>query len=90
MQQPRSEKQGKDYNCNQEKDNTQETKYKNNNPGGSSGGLPDRKRKKDSMFYIFTPNRLGDRGRYERTPGAAPTTYDPAGKLKRTQSTMRK
>ena len=51
------------------KENTQETKYKNHYPGGSSGGLPDRKGKEDSMFYISTTNRPGDRGRNERTSG---------------------
>ena len=28
-----------------------EIKYKNNHSGGSSGDLPDRKGKEDSMFY---------------------------------------
>ena len=90
QQPPKSEKQQMDCSCNQERYNTQETKYKNNHPGGSSGGLPDRKGKEDSMFYIFTPNRPGDRGKYERSPGAAPNTYDLAGRFERTQSTMGK
>ena len=69
-------KQGWDCSCNQEKYNTQESKYKNNYLGGSSGGLPDRKGKEDSMFNISTPNRPGDRGRYDGTSGAAPSTYE--------------
>ena len=32
------------------------------------------------MFYIFTPNRPGDKGRNERSPRAAPSTYEPAAK----------
>ena len=43
-----------------------------------------------SMFYIFIPNRSGDRGRYERTPRAASSIYNPAGTFQRTQSTMGK
>ena len=42
------------------------------------------------MFYISTSNRPGDRGRYERTPGAAPSTYGSAGRFQYTQSTMGK
>ena len=87
MQPPGSEKQGRDCSCNYERDNTQETKYKNNHPDGSSGGLPEKKGKEDSMFYIFTPNRHCDRGRYERFPGAAPSTYGPVGRFQGTQST---
>ena len=47
-------------------------------------------KRKRTVCYISTPNRPGDRGRYERTPGAAPSTYDPAGRFQRTQSTMGK
>ena len=42
---PGLDKQGRDCSCNQERYNTQETKYKNSHPGGSFGGLPDRKGK---------------------------------------------
>ena len=42
------------------------------------------------MFYIFTPNKPGDRGRYERSRGIAPSTYDPVGRFQRTQSTIGK
>ena len=42
------------------------------------------------MFYISTANRLDDRGRYDRNPGAAPSIYDPAGRFQRTQSIMGK
>ena len=52
---------------------------KNNHPGGISEVLPDRKKKEDSMFYIFSSNRPGERKSYERSSGAAPSTYDPAG-----------
>ena len=52
------------------KNNTQETKHKNNHPCANSGGLPDRKGKEESMLYIFTLNRPGDRRIYERSPGA--------------------
>ena len=38
-----------------------EITHKNNHPGGSSGGLSNRKSKED---------RPGDRGRHERSPGA--------------------
>ena len=69
-----------------ERDNSQETKHKNNHPGGSSGGLPERKGKKVSMFYIFTFNRP----RYERSPVAVPNTYDPAERFQCTQSTIEK
>ena len=63
------------------KENTQETKYKNNHPGGSSGSLPDRKEKEDSMLYTIIPNRPGDRGRHKISPGATPSAYDPAGRF---------
>ena len=63
---PSLEKQGRDCNCNLESHNTQETKYKNNHPGSSSEGLPNRKGKEDSKFYISTPIRSNNRGRYER------------------------
>ena len=42
------------------------------------------------MFYTSTPNRPGDRGRYESSPGAASNTYDPAGRFVCTQSIMEK
>ena len=38
-----------------------EITHKTNYPGGSSEDLPDKKKKEDSMFYISTPNRPGDR-----------------------------
>ena len=50
----------------------------------------DRKGKEDNMFYISTPNKPSDRGRYERTPESPPSTYDPAGWLQNTHITMRK
>ena len=85
QQTPGSEKQGRDAGAIKKK-----IKHNNNHTGGSSRGQPDRKKKEDSMFYIFTPNRPGDRGRYERTLEAAPSTYDLAGRFQRTQSTMGK
>ena len=65
MQQPLQVREAREGLQLQLRDNTQETKYKNNHPGGSSGDLPDSKGKEDSMFYISTPNRPGDRRRYE-------------------------
>ena len=41
--------------CNQVRYNTQETKYKNNYPGGSSGGLPDRKGKRTVCSIYLLP-----------------------------------
>ena len=52
---PGSEKEGRDCSCKQERHYTQETRYKKNYPGSSSGSLSDRKRKEDSMFYIYLP-----------------------------------
>ena len=91
MQQPPwSEKQKEGLQLQLRKTYTQKTKYKNDHPGGSSGGLPNRKGKEGSMFYISTPNRSGDRRRYERPPEADLSTYDPAGRFQCTQSTMGK
>ena len=55
-----------------------------------SEGLPGRKGKEVNMLYIFTPNRPGDGGGNERSPGEAPSTYDPAGRFQCTQSTTGK
>ena len=42
------------------------------------------------MLNISTPNRQSDRGGYERSHGAAPSTFDTAWRLHCTQSTMGK
>ena len=38
---------------------------------------------------ISTPNKPGNRGRYERTPGATPSSYDPTGRFQCAQSTYK-
>ena len=63
----------------------QKTKHKNGPSGGGSGSLHDRERKKDNMLNISTSDRPSDRGRYERSPAAAPRTYDTVGRLQHTQ-----
>ena len=61
------------------------TKHKNNPSGSSFGGLHGRENKKDNVLNISTPNRPSDRGRYERCPITAPSTYDTARRLLHTQ-----
>ena len=56
-------------------------KYKSNPPGSSSGDLHGRENKQDYILNISTPNRHTDRGRYEKSPGTAPSTYDTAERL---------
>ena len=45
----------------------------------SSGGLNGSEKKKDNMINISPSNRPSDRGRYEKSPGTAPSTYDLLG-----------
>ena len=40
---------------------------------------------KGNVLNISTPNRPDDGGRYERSPGVAPSTYNTAERLQRTQ-----
>ena len=54
----------------------------------SSGGLNGSEKKKDNMINISPSNRPSDRGRYEKSPGTAPSTYYTAGRLQSTQSIM--
>ena len=45
---------------------------------------------KRTICSIYLPPTDQVTGRYERPPGAAPSTNDPAGRFQRTQSTMGK
>ena len=82
--------QRKGHNSYKKRNSTQKTKHKNGPSGGGSGSLHDRERRKDNMLNISNPNRLSDRGRHERSPGAVPSTYDAAGRFQHTQSTVGK
>ena len=73
-----------------EKNSTQKTKHKNNSPVGSSGGLSGWEKKNNNKLNISTPKISSDRGGYEKSPRAAPSTYDTAERLQFTQLTMEK
>ena len=49
--------------------------------------IAESEKEKDYMLNISTPNRPNDR---ERSPRTAPSTYDTAGRLQHTQSTVGK
>ena len=47
-------------------------------------------KKKGQYAQYICPNRPSDRGRYERFSRIAPSTYDTAGRLQRTEPIVRK
>ena len=47
-----------------------------------------KKRKKTKCSLLSTPNRLSNRGRYEKPPGTASSTYDTAVRLQCTKPTV--
>ena len=53
----RLEKQKRDSYCSQERTATQKAGYKNNPPSSSTGGLPDREKKKDYRLNFPSTNR---------------------------------
>ena len=55
---PDQRKQRRGCSCYKKRNSTQKTKHKNNLPGGISGGLPGREKKKNNMLNISTPTDL--------------------------------